>query len=97
MTVQHILTQLADAVKAAARFHRRADGLTCVIGERPAVVVKDEPALLPGLYLAAHFDEEASAGFIGDGQMETGVRAVSSRLDVAAEIKVVFPHWEVAA
>lgn len=71
--------------------------LTCVIGERPAVVVKDEPTLLPGLYLSAHFDQEASAGFIGDGQVEAGVRAVSSRLDVAVEVKVVFPHWEVAA
>lgn len=60
-------------------------------------MVKDEPTLLPGLYLSAHFDEETSAGFIGDGQVEAGVRAVSSRLDVAVEIKVVFPHWEVAA
>lgn len=71
--------------------------LTCVIGERPAVVVEDEPALLPCLYLAAHLDEEAPTGFISDGQVEAGVWVVSSRLHVAVEIKVVFPHWEVAA
>lgn len=60
-------------------------------------MVEDEPALLPRLYLAAHLDEEAPTGFISDGQMEAGVWVVSSRLDVAVEIKVIFPHWEVAA
>lgn len=90
---RNILTGLS----ADVRLHGRAHSLTCVVGERPAVVVEDEPALLPGLYLAAHFDEEAPTGFVSDGQVEAGVRAVPGRLDVAAEIKVVFPHREVAA
>lgn len=60
-------------------------------------MVKDEPALLPGLYLPAHFDQEAPAGFVSDGQVEAGVWAVSGRLDVSVEVKVVFPDWEVAA
>lgn len=74
-----------------------ATSLTCVIGERPAVMVEDKPALLPGLYLASHLDEEAPTGFISDCQMEAGAWVVSSRLDVAVEIKVILPHWEVAA
>lgn len=89
--------RLFSAGSKTADVSSKYRSLTCVIGERPAVVVKDEPTLLPGLYLSAHFDEEAPAGFVGDGQVEAGVRAVSSRLDVAVEIKVVFPHWEVAA
>lgn len=60
-------------------------------------MVKDEPAFLPGLDLAAHFDKESPAGFISDGQMEAGVWVVSSCLDMAMKIKVVLPHREVAA
>ena len=70
--------------------------LTDVVGESPLETVEDEPAFLPGLDLAAHFDEVAPTGLIGDGQMEAGIWVVSSRLDVAMKIKVVFPHWEVA-
>lgn len=91
-TAPHILTQPTRAASTAAR-----GPLTCVIGEGPAVMVKDEPALLPRLDLATHLDEEAPTGFISDGQMEAGVWVVSGRLDVAVEIDVVFPRWEVAA
>lgn len=75
--------------------HKR--GPTCVVGECPAILVKDEPAFLPGLDLPAHLDEKAPAGFVGDGQMEAGVGAVSRRLDVAVKVEVVLPHREVAA
>lgn len=102
LSVAESVNRSADADTAGTsgdpgRTLRLATRLTCVIGERPAVLVEDEPALLPGLYLAPHLDEEAPAGFIGDGQMEAGVWVVSSCLDVAVEIKVVLPHWEVAA
>lgn len=59
-------------------------------------MVKDKPAFLPGLDLAAHFDQETSTGFISDGQMEAGIWVVSSCLNVAVKIKVVFPYREVA-
>lgn len=72
-------------------------GPTCVVGQRSAVLVKDEPAFFPGLDLPAHLDQKAPAGFIGDGQMEAGIWVVSGRLDVAVKVKVVLPHWEVAA
>jgi len=75
----------------------RTQPLTCVVRERPAVLVEDEPALLPGLDLSSHLDQEAPARLIGDGQLEAGVRAVSGRLDVAVEIEVVLPHGEVAS
>lgn len=70
--------------------------LTCKVCERPAILVEDKPAFLPGLYLAAHFDQEASTGFVSDGQMEAGVWVVSCGLDVAMQIKVVLSHREVA-
>lgn len=69
---------------------------TCVVRQRPAVLVKDKPAFFPRLDLPSHFDQEASAGFIGDGQMKAGVRVVSSCLDVAVEVEVVFSHRKVA-
>lgn len=69
---------------------------TCIVGERSAILVKDKPAFLPGLDLAAHFDKKASAGFIGDGQMEAGVWVVSSRLDIAVKVKVVLSYRQVA-
>lgn len=69
--------------------------LTRVVGERPTVLVKDEPAFLPGLDFPAHFDQEASAGFVGDGQVEAGVWVVTRRLDLSVKVKVVFPHGEV--
>lgn len=70
---------------------------TCVVGECSAILVKDEPAFLPGLDLPAHLDQKAPAGFISDGQVEAGVWVVSGRLDVAVKVKVVLPHREVAA
>lgn len=70
---------------------------TCVVGECSAILVKDEPAFLPGLDLPTHLDKKAPAGFIGDGQMEAGVWVVTSCLYVAVKVKVVPPHWEVAA
>lgn len=71
--------------------------LTCIVGERPAILVEDEPALLPGLDLATHFDQEASAGFISDGQMEAGIWVVTGCLNMAVKIKVVFSYREVAS
>lgn len=69
---------------------------TCVIRQRPAVLVKDKPAFFPRLDLPSHLDQETSTGFIGDGQMKAGVRAVSSCLDVAVEVEIVFSYRKVA-
>lgn len=40
--------------------------LTCVVRQRPAVTVEDEPALLPCLDLSSHLDEEAATRFLRD-------------------------------
>lgn len=71
--------------------------LTCIIRERSSILVKDKPAFLPRLDLPTHFDQESSAGFIGDGQVETGVRVVSGYLDVAMKVKIIFSHREVTS
>ena len=68
---------------------------TCIVGQGPSVLVEHEPALLPGFDLAAHLDQEAPAGLIGDGEVEAGVWVMPRLLDVAVEVKVVFPHREV--
>lgn len=70
--------------------------LTCVVRERPAVPVEDEPALLPRLDLSSHLDEEAAARLLHDGDVVAGLDVVSGRLDVAAQVKVVLPHGQVA-
>lgn len=70
--------------------------LTCVVGQGPAVAVEDEPALLPGLDLAAHLDEEAAAGLLHDGHVVARLDAVAGRLDMPSQIKVILPHRQVA-
>lgn len=70
---------------------------TCVICERPPILVEDKPAFLPRLDLPAHLDQESSARFVGDGQVEAGVWVVSGCLDVAMKVKVIFSHGEVAS
>lgn len=92
--------QLQSGIAAAAAPQqlepRRTEVQTCVIRQRPAVLVKDKPALFPRLDLPSHLDQEPSAGFIGDGQMKAGVRVVSSCLDVAVEVEIVFSYRKVA-
>lgn len=70
---------------------------TCIICERPPILVEDKPAFLPRLDLPTHFDQESSAGFVGDGQVEAGVWVVSGCFDVAMKVKVIFSHGEVAS
>lgn len=71
-------------------------GLTCVVRQRPAVAVEDEPALLPRLDLSSHLDEEAAARLLRDGDVVAGLDVVSGRLDVATQVEVVLPHGQVA-
>lgn len=71
--------------------------LTCVVGQRPAVAVKDEPALLPRLDLSSHLDEEAAARLLRNGDVVAGIDVVSGRLDVTSQVEVVLPHRQVAS
>lgn len=68
---------------------------TRVVGERPSIAVKDEPALFPGLDLAAHLDQVASARLFRDGQVEARVGVVARRLNVSPQVKIVLSHREV--
>ena len=69
---------------------------TDVVGEGPLEAVEHEPALLPGLDLAAHLDQVAAAGLLRERQVEAGVGAVAGRLDVRAQVEVVLAHGQVA-
>lgn len=93
-----VCSRANTAIRARTRRLRgsRLFKLTCVVGERPAIMVEDKPTFLPGLDLSAHLDQKTSAGFVSDGQMEAGVRVVSGCLDVAVKIEVVLPYGEVA-
>ncbi|KAA8586989.1 hypothetical protein FQN60_000825 [Etheostoma spectabile] len=62
---------------------------------RTKIPVSKVPVRRAGLDFATHFDQKASTGFISDGQMEAAVRVVSSCLNMAVKIKVVFPHREI--
>lgn len=66
---------------------------TCIVRQRPPVAVKDKPALLPGFDFAAHLYEKAPAGFLCDGDVETGLCVVAGRIDVGAKVEVVFSYW----
>lgn len=70
--------------------------LTCIVGERASVAVKHKPAFLPRFDLASHLDQVASAGLLGDGQVEARVCAVARRLDVSPQVKVVLSHRQVS-
>lgn len=71
--------------------------LTCVVRQRPAVTVKDEPALLPRLDLSSHLDEEAATRFLRDGDVVASLDVVSGGFDVATQVEVVLPHRQVAS
>lgn len=92
-----VTSVLQSREAAHQQFNPEEEGLTCIICERPAILVKHKPAFLPRLDFASHFDQESSTGFISDGQVEAGIRVVSSCLDMAMKIKVVFPYREVAS
>lgn len=68
---------------------------TRVVGERPSIAVEDEPALFPGLDLAAHLDQVASARLFRDRQVEARVGVVARRLNVSPQVKIVLSHREV--
>lgn len=70
--------------------------LTCVVRQRPAVTVEDEPALLPRLDLSSHLDEEPAARLLHDGDVVARLDVVPGRLDVSAQVEVVLPHRQVA-
>lgn len=87
---------ITAAVNAAHQLKPETEVCTCVVRQGPAILVKDKPALFPRLDLPSHFDEESSTGFVSDGQVKAGVWVVSSCLDVAVEVKVVFSYRKVA-
>lgn len=69
--------------------------ITSIIRQRPAVAVEDEPALLPGFDFSTHFDQEAPAGLLSDGQVKTSLGMVTCGLDVTPQVKVVLPYGQV--
>lgn len=63
--------------------------LTHVVGEVPLKAVKNEPALLPRLDLAAHLHQVAFAHLLGEDDVRAGVHAVAGRLHVGAQVKLL--------
>ena len=69
---------------------------TDVVGEGPLEAVEHEPALLPGLDLAAHLHQVALAHLVCEDDVVAGVHVVAGRLDVRAQVKLLLADGEVA-
>lgn len=71
--------------------------LTNIVGERPFEAVEHEPAFLPRLDLASHLHQVALAHLLGEDDVIARLHAVTRRLDVRAQIKLLLPDGQVAS